>query len=88
MEILFFAALMVYFSAMLLQFVSVGLKKNDISKIARLLYIAAFCLHTAYTVWRGFAAGRLPLANQFEFASGFTWAAALLGLGGSPGPVA
>jgi cytochrome c-type biogenesis protein CcsB len=41
--------------------------------------LAGFVLHTAYTVWRGIVAGRLPLANQFEFASGFAWAIVVLG---------
>jgi cytochrome c-type biogenesis protein CcsB len=40
---------------------------------------AGFLSHTAFTVWRGFAAGRLPLANQFEFASAFAWAVTLMG---------
>ena len=80
MEILFFAAIIVYFAAMILQFVAVGLKKDKLSRMARIVYIAAFALHTAYSAWRGIVAGRLPLANQFEFASGFAWAAAVLGL--------
>ena len=43
-------------------------------------FAAGFVLHTAFTVWRGFAAGRIPLANQFEFASGFAWSAAVMAL--------
>lgn len=80
MEIIFFATIMAYFAAMILQFVAVGLKKDELSKIARIAYIAAFALHMVYSVWRGLVAGRLPLANQFEFSSGFAWAAAVLGL--------
>ena len=80
MEILFFAAVIVYFAAMMLQFVGVGIKKPVLTKIARMVFAAGFLLHTGYIVWRGIAAGRIPLANQFEFASGFAWAAALLGV--------
>lgn len=80
MEILFFAAIVAYFAAMLLGVVGVALGKARLSRAARAVFAAAFALHTAYTVWRGVAAGRLPLANQFEFASGFAWSAALMGL--------
>ena len=79
MEIVFFAAIIIYFAAVVLQFLSVGFKKTSITGIARIAYIAAFALHTVFTVWRGISAKRLPLANQFEFASAFAWAAALLG---------
>ena len=79
MEICFFAALIVYFAASVLQFIGSALKKDGLNKIARVAFGLGFLLHTGYTVWRGFTAGRLPLANQFEFASGFAWAIAALG---------
>ena len=79
MEILFFAALFLYFGATVAQFIGAALKKPGVGKIARGLLLAAFALHTGFTVWRGVAAKRLPLANQFEFASGFAWATAALG---------
>lgn len=78
MEVLFFAAVIVYFFAMVAQFIAVGLKKPAIEKIAHLIFAFGLLLHTAYSVWRGIEAGRLPLANQFEFASGFSWAAAVI----------
>ena len=78
MEVLFFSALIVYFCGMILQFVGVGLKKNQVTKIARIVFTAGFALHTAYIVWRGIEAWRIPLANQFEFASGFAWASAVI----------
>ena len=79
MSIVFFAALMAYFIAAVTQFVGVAVKKDGVTKIARLILLGAFALHTLFFVWRGVEAQRLPLANQFEFASGFAWAAALLG---------
>ena len=80
MEILFFCTVTVYFIATILQFIAVGLKKEKLGRTARLVFAAGFVLHCAYSVWRGIVAGRIPLANQFEFASGFAWAAALLSI--------
>ena len=79
LDICFFAALIIYFIASVLQFVASAMKKDGLHKIARLVFLTGFALHTAYTVWRGIVAGRLPLANQFEFASGFAWAIVVLG---------
>lgn len=76
MDALFFAALMIYFAASVLQFAGAALKKPALRRAARGALMLAFAAHTAYSVWRGIAAGRVPLANQFEFASGFAWAAA------------
>ena len=79
MNILLFAALILYFAATVLQFTAAAMKKPALHTAARLVLLAGFAAHTAFTVWRGIAAGRLPLANQFEFASGFAWAAVVLG---------
>ena len=79
MQILFFIALFAYFAATVLQFVGVAMKKTMLSRAARVILLAGFVLHTAFTVWRGIAAGHIPLANQFEFASGFAWAAVVIG---------
>ena len=80
MDILFFAAVVGYFAATMMQAVGVALRKDMLCRIGRILFIISFAIHTLFTVWRGFAAGRLPLANQFEFASGFAWSAAIMGL--------
>ena len=79
-DALFFAAVLAYFAAMLVQMIGVTMKKDKGLRAAFVLFCAGLALHTAYTVWRGVNAGRLPLANQFEFASGFAWACAVLGL--------
>ena len=80
MEILFFAAIVVYFAATMLQAVGAALGKQKLCGWAYGAFALAFALHTAFTVWRGVQAGRIPLANQFEFASGFAWSAAVMGL--------
>lgn len=80
MDVLFFAAMLLYFAAMLLQMICVTMKKERGLKPAIALFALGLALHTGYTVWRGVSAGRLPLANQFEFANGFAWACAVMGL--------
>ena len=79
MNLLFFAALVGYFAAAVLQFVGSSMKKEGLRKIARVLLAVSFGLHTAFSVWRGIEARRVPLANQFEFASGFAWATVIIG---------
>ena len=79
MQILFFITLFVYFAAAVMQFVGVAMKKAILNRTARWILLAGFAMHIAYTVWRGIAAGHIPLANQFEFASGFAWAAVVIG---------
>lgn len=80
MEMLFFAAVVAYFFATMFQAIGATLGRDKLTRLARVLFVAGFALHTAFTAWRGVAAGRLPLANQFEFASGFAWSAAVMGL--------
>lgn len=81
MSILFFASLIVYFAAAMVQFIGVSMKKAGLTRAARLLFMVGFALHSGYSIWRGIVAGRVPLANQFEFASGFAWAIVVLGFG-------
>ena len=76
----FFGALIVYFAATALQMIGVALRRRKAVSAAEKVFIAGLALHTIYSVWRGVEAGRLPLANQFEFASGFGWACAVLGV--------
>ena len=80
MEILFFASIVGYFAATVLQAAGVTLRKDALCRVARIIFALSFVLHTGFTIWRGVAAGRIPLANQFEFASGFAWSAAIMGL--------
>ena len=62
---IFFAALLLYFAAMIVQIVSAALGKQKGFRAACALFGAGLALHTVYSVWRGVAAGRLPLSNQF-----------------------
>jgi len=80
LDILFFGALIVYFLAVVAQFLSLSFRREKLSRIAWIVYMAAFGLNTAYLIVRGVAAGRLPLSNQFEFATAFAWGVALLSL--------
>lgn len=79
MNILFFAALVGYFVASVFQFVGASMKKEALRKIAHIVFLISFVLHTAFMTWRGIEAHRVPLSNQFEFASAFAWAAVVMG---------
>ena len=51
-----------------------------VAKAAVALQAAGFVLHTAALVCRGLGAGRLPLTNQYEFATSFAWGLCLVSL--------
>ena len=78
MKALFFAALVVYAAAVVLQFAGTAFKKDALLRASWLVFLAAFALHTVFFVVRGVVAGRLPLSNQFEFANAFAWGVALM----------
>ena len=78
MNILFFVVLTLCFLAVLLQFAGTAFRKESLTKSAWWIFVAAFALHSLFIVLRGAIAQRLPLANQFEFASAFAWGIALL----------
>lgn len=78
LNILFFASLVCYFIATLMQFVFLVFKKEMLGKTSWVLALAGFGLLSAYMIVRGIKAGRLPLSNQFEFASGFAWGIGLM----------
>ena len=78
MNILFFGSLLLYFIARALQFATVAFKKEKLGKAAWFVFLTAFAAHTVYIIVRGIAARRLPLSNQFEFATAFAWSVALM----------
>ena len=78
MNIMFFGALIIYFAAVLLQFVGAIFKKEKVLKIAWIVFVAGFAVNSRYILVRGIMAHRLPLSNQFEFATAFAWGIALL----------
>ena len=78
MNVLFFGSLVLYFAAAVLQFIGTLFKKDKVAQIAWLVFLAGLAAQTAYLVARGVTARRLPLSNQFEFATAFTWGIALM----------
>ena len=79
-NILFYGVLCLYFLAMILYFLFVALKKEALGKGAMWVQILGLVLHTAAIVLRGIVAGRLPLTNQYEFATAFAWGLCLVSL--------
>ena len=77
---LFTIVMLIYFASMVLFFVFVAAKKEKIAKVAVILQICGLCLHTVALIVRGISAGRLPLTNQYEFATSFAWGLALVSL--------
>jgi cytochrome c-type biogenesis protein CcsB len=80
LNILFFSALATYLIASIIQFVGAAFKKEGIKDIAWWLSILGFALLTVYMVLRGIEAKRLPMSNQFEFATAFAWGVGLLNI--------
>ena len=79
-SILFLVTLALYFVAMLLFFLYAAIKKPSVAKYAVRVQLFALLVHTAAIVLRGILMGRLPMANQYEFSTAFSWALALVSL--------
>ena len=62
-----------YLASMVLYALFFVLKKEKLGKIADIIVAAAFVFHTIALVTRGIGAGRLPMTNQYEFATSFAW---------------
>ena len=77
---LFTVVMLAYFAAMILYFAFIAVKKDTVARVAVGLQIVGFALHTAALVCRGIGAGRLPLTNQYEFATSFAWGLCLVSL--------
>ena len=80
LDILFFSALVLYFAGVVLHMLALAFRSDKLSKTAWLVFFAGFAVNSAYIVARGVTAHRLPLANQFEFATAFAWAIGLFAL--------
>ena len=80
LNILFFTPVVLYFAAMVLQFAGAAFKHEKLQKAAWFALVAGAAVQTAYIVVRGVRAGRVPLANQFEFANAFAWGTAVMGI--------
>ena len=79
-NVLFTIVMLLYFASMILYFVYIAAKKEQISTAALILQAAGLVFHTAALVLRGIGAGRLPLTNQYEFATSFAWGLCLVSL--------
>ena len=79
-NILFTAVMLIYFAALMLFFVFVAVKKDIIAVIGKYLLLTGLLLHTAALICRGIGAERLPMTNQYEFATSFAWALCLVSL--------
>ena len=77
---LFTAVMLLYFAAMIFYFIFVIMKKQKMAAFANILLLAGFVLHTAALITRGIGAGRLPMTNQYEFATSFAWGLNLVSL--------
>ena len=72
-NVLFTAAMVLYLLSMVGYVLFFVLKKDGIGKAAGIAALAGFGFHTAALVTRGIGAGRLPMTNQYEFATSFAW---------------
>ena len=79
-SVLFSIVMAVYFVSTILYFVYIAVKKETISRIAVVVQILGLVLHTVALILRGIGAGRLPLSNQYEFATSFSWGICLVSL--------
>lgn len=72
-NVLFTTAIILYILATVFYFVFFALKQEKVTKFANGSMFIAFAIHTAALITRGIGAGRLPLTNQYEFATSFAW---------------
>ncbi len=79
-NVLFTIVMVGYFAAMILYFVFAATRKETLWKAAFGIQAGCLILHTAALVIRGIGAGRLPMTNQYEFATCFAWALCLVSL--------
>ena len=70
---LFTITMACYLVSMVLYILFFALKLEKPAKIANILMGIGFLIHTTAMVVRGIGAGRLPLTNQYEFATSFAW---------------
>lgn len=76
-SVTFMAALVLYLLCTALYFLFGGTRRSWAGKAAWWVLLAGFAVHTVCIAARGINAGRLPMTNQYEFASAFAWGIAL-----------
>lgn len=77
-NVVFTVAMVFYLVSVVLYLVFFALKNEKCAKLGNYVTILAFIFHTAALVVRGVGAGRLPLTNQYEFATSFAWGISLV----------
>lgn len=77
-SVLFYGAFLGYIGSMVLYFAFFLGKREKLGKVATVVIGLGFLLHTGALLARGFGAGRVPLSNQYEFATSFAWGIVLL----------
>jgi len=76
-RVCFMTTLVLYLLATACYFIFMAAKKEKFSKYALYIMFAGFIIHTLCIATRGINAGRLPLTNQYEFATAFAWGISL-----------
>lgn len=76
-DILFTITVGLYLISMVLYFIVLLSHVEKYGRFASLILKLAFIMHTLAIVIRGIGAGRMPLSNQYEFATSFAWGIAL-----------
>ena len=79
-NVLFTVTMLLYVAAMVVYFLFIAARREGMAKVAVILQTAGFILHTAALIVRGVGAGRLPLTNQYEFATSFACGLCLVSL--------
>jgi len=77
-NIFFYIAIGIYAVSMILYLVFFIGRKEKPGTIATYILYGGFLAHTVALVIRGIEAGRVPLTNQYEFATSFAWGIVLL----------
>jgi cytochrome c-type biogenesis protein CcsB len=77
-NILFYMAVIIYAVSMVLYIIFFIGQKERFGKISTYILYGGFAAHTAALVLRGIASERVPLTNQYEFATSFAWGIVLL----------
>ena len=80
LNMIFFASIACFFITAILQVAGAFFKKEKLLKAGWLLLIISTLVLSVYLIARGIAAGRVPMSNQFEFATFFAWGIAVMTL--------
>ncbi|MCR4905489.1 MAG: hypothetical protein K6A33_05360, partial [Clostridiales bacterium] len=80
LNIVFFASIACFFVTAFFHAAGTFFKKELLQKTGWFLLIVSTLVLSGYLTARGVAAGRIPMANQFEFASFFAWGVAVMTL--------